>query len=172
MTLGEQIQQMRKAAGLSQEQLAETLKVSRQAVSKWETDQAMPETEKLAGICQAFGVSADRLLGLELPEEARQGTESRVEDFVKRNFYRRCFTAGWITALVGVILLVGEFLSLWFIRFAYVNQASTIGMGFFTDVMEYAKMPPMPGVFAVTGVAVAFGLALMGYGLWKGTKTR
>ena len=48
MTFGEKLQKLRARAGLSQDQLAELLDVSRQAVSKWERNEAMPEAEKLA----------------------------------------------------------------------------------------------------------------------------
>ena len=47
MTLGEKIQQLRKAAGISQEQLAEQLDVSRQSISKWELNDAVPEISKI-----------------------------------------------------------------------------------------------------------------------------
>ena len=52
MTFGEKLQDLRRKAGLSQDSLAEKLDVSRQAVSKWERDEAMPETEKLLRIAQ------------------------------------------------------------------------------------------------------------------------
>ena len=48
MTFGEKLQKLRARAGLSQDQLAELLDVSRQAVSKWERSEAMPEAEKLS----------------------------------------------------------------------------------------------------------------------------
>lgn len=163
MTLGFRIQSLRKAAGLSQEQLAECLEVSRQAVSKWETDQSVPETEKLAALCRVFGVSADQLLGLESQKPPEEG-EKRMEDIARRNFYRRCFTAGWITALVGAMGLALEFLSLWFIRFSYIKVAIEGGMGFYTDVLKYAQMAPMPIVFAITALALVFGLALAVWG--------
>ena len=47
MTFGEKLQKLRKESGLSQEELADQLNVSRQAVSKWERDNGYPETEKL-----------------------------------------------------------------------------------------------------------------------------
>lgn len=65
MTLGEKIRSLRKAAGLSQEALAEQLGVSRQAVSKWENDNGMPETEKLITMAKLFGTSLDALIGEE-----------------------------------------------------------------------------------------------------------
>ncbi len=62
MTIGEKITSLRVAQGLSQEELAERMYVSRQAVSKWETDTAIPQTEKVIELCEIFGVSADALL--------------------------------------------------------------------------------------------------------------
>ena len=56
-TLGLRIQAGRKAAGLSQEALGERLGVSRQAVSKWESDAAIPELENLFAMSRMFGFS-------------------------------------------------------------------------------------------------------------------
>ncbi len=64
-TLGLRIQAGRKAAGLSQEALGEQLGVSRQAVSKWESDAAIPELENLIAMSRLFGVSVGVLLGVE-----------------------------------------------------------------------------------------------------------
>ena len=69
MELNERITQARKRAHLSQEQLGERLGVSRQAVSKWELDDAVPDTDKLVPLARALGLSVDALLG-NLPEEA------------------------------------------------------------------------------------------------------
>lgn len=57
----------RKAAGLSQEALGERLGVSRQAVSKWEADAAVPELENLIAMSRIFGVTIGALLGVEPP---------------------------------------------------------------------------------------------------------
>lgn len=62
MTIGTKIQTLRKQHGLSQEQLAETLGVSRQAVSKWEAEQSVPDIDKIILICDYFGVTTDHIL--------------------------------------------------------------------------------------------------------------
>lgn len=67
MTFAQRLQELRKGAGLSQEELAERLGVSRQSVSKWELGQAYPETEKIIEISRMFGVSLDVLLKGEEP---------------------------------------------------------------------------------------------------------
>ena len=71
-TLGGRIQAFRKAAGLSQESLGERLGVSRQAVSRWEADAAVPELEKLIAMSRLFGVTVGVLLGVESTAEAAE----------------------------------------------------------------------------------------------------
>ena len=68
MTFGEKLVQLRKQHRLSQEELAARLKVSRQAVSRWETGETMPETENVLGLSRLFQVSTDYLLKEELEE--------------------------------------------------------------------------------------------------------
>ncbi len=68
MTLGNKLQTLRKQKGLSQEQLAEQLGVSRQAVSKWELNTTLPETENIIKIKNIFGVSFDYLLDENITE--------------------------------------------------------------------------------------------------------
>lgn len=65
MTLGEQIQALRKMAGLSQEELGDRLGVARQSVSKWESGATVPELDKLIAMSKLFGVSVGSLLGIE-----------------------------------------------------------------------------------------------------------
>ena len=60
--LADRIQQLRREHGLSQEQLAEKLNVSRQAVSKWESAQAQPELDKIIALSELFCVTTDYLL--------------------------------------------------------------------------------------------------------------
>ena len=62
MTLGEKISRLRKAGGLSQGELADTLGVSRQSGSKWETDGAVPDLDKLVALSRLFGVTLDQLV--------------------------------------------------------------------------------------------------------------
>lgn len=71
MELYERIALVRKAAGLSQEQLGELLGVTRQAVSKWESGQATPDALTIARLCESLHVSADYVLLGKEPEETR-----------------------------------------------------------------------------------------------------
>lgn len=159
MTFGRRLQQVRKAAGLSQEQLAELVGMSRQAVSKWETDQAAPDVDKLALLCGVLGVSADELLGRDAPSQP-EGRGAGLEDCVRLNAAKRCFTAGWITALAGAVLLVAEFLALFAIQDAQIRLAIDRGGGYLPHAIQYAAVPPMPAVFGVTIAVIAAGALL------------
>jgi len=84
MKLNEKILYYRKAAKLSQEELAARVGVSRQAVSKWELGDATPEVDKLLALARAFGVTTDELLSESEPEDSREQIppsreESRVD---------------------------------------------------------------------------------------------
>ena len=69
MSFGEKLAKLRKEKGISQEDLAQELNVSRQAVSKWESNSAYPETEKIVLICKFFDASMDELIGIKETKE-------------------------------------------------------------------------------------------------------
>ncbi len=77
MKLSEKIISLRKAQGLSQEELAQKIHVSRQAVSRWETDGALPDASNVLQLSRLFGVTADFLLndGQECALESVPGQE-------------------------------------------------------------------------------------------------
>ena len=75
MALPEKLYALRKKSGLSQEQLAEALNVSRQAISKWEGGSAMPESDKLLALSNYFGVSLDYLIKDGAPDGAAEAQE-------------------------------------------------------------------------------------------------
>ena len=62
MTLGEKIREARRKCGLSQEQLADKMSVSRSAIAKWETDKGLPDVGNLKLLGQLLNTSLDRLL--------------------------------------------------------------------------------------------------------------
>lgn len=101
MSFGENLQQLRKEKGWSQEELADRLEVSRQAVSKWESDAACPETEKLVLLSDLFHVSVDSLLRGRGEEGARKsvgmeagGAGKHPSGSVKYRAMRTAFAVG------------------------------------------------------------------------------
>lgn len=80
MTIGERIAALRKEKGFSQESLGEAMGVSRQAISKWESDASLPEIEKLVALSKLFGVPVGYLLGVEdeAPAAKHELTEEQL----------------------------------------------------------------------------------------------
>ncbi|MDD4850886.1 MAG: helix-turn-helix transcriptional regulator [Gemmiger sp.] len=62
MSVSKQLIHLRNVKGISQEELASLMNVTRQAVSKWETDQTLPDSEKIVRLSEIFGVTTDYLL--------------------------------------------------------------------------------------------------------------
>lgn len=111
MTFGEKLQKLRAQAGLSQDALAELLDVSRQAVSKWERDEAMPEAEKLVRISRQFGVSTDYLLLEELEEPEMPGGRAPaagIWERLKRWYWNKGYLLAWILLAWGGVRLLRE----------------------------------------------------------------
>ena len=81
MTLAGKLKSIRKQAGMSQEQLAEKLGVSRQAVTKWETDAGIPDIENVMAISALFNISIDDLLSNE--KAAKQSTDYLFESITE-----------------------------------------------------------------------------------------
>lgn len=81
MSIADRILTLRKSKGMSQEQLAEAIGVSRQAVSKWESEQASPDPEKIIAMSEIFGVTTDYLLkGIEPEKEDEKKPEEKKEE--------------------------------------------------------------------------------------------
>ncbi|MGN0807552.1 MAG: helix-turn-helix domain-containing protein [Candidatus Coproplasma sp.] len=101
MTTGEKIYSLRKEARITQEEFAEKLEVSRQAVSKWESDLSYPETEKLIKIAQMFGVTCDYLLN-DVPRYESDLVDKRNRAFLTMmvSFSIACILVGLIVAYV------------------------------------------------------------------------
>ena len=117
MTLSEKLQSLRKAAGLSQEALAERLNVTRQAVSKWETGEGKPDIDNLLPLARLLGTTVDYLLDDEAnqprPEEPHTETPPRTESVGRelweqlKAFGRRWgWLGGYAIALIGAVRLV------------------------------------------------------------------
>ena len=98
MLLGEKLKKLRKDRGLSQEQLADQLNVSRQAISKWELGESIPDTENLILLSKFYGVSIDYLLLNEL------NISSELE--TKRSPSLPIFIFGMSALIIGLILSI------------------------------------------------------------------
>ena len=142
--LSEKLYKLRKNSGLSQEQLAEQLKVSRQAISKWESGTAVPESEKLINISNYFGVSVDYLLKDDEEDKAK-ATVSVMEEKPR-------MIAGIIICIAGIISMV-----IWGLLSIFSPEAS--------DQVSDSSMITIDGngiflILCVVAIVVGAGLLL------------
>lgn len=113
MEIGNKINQLRKLSGMTQEQLAEKLNVSRQTISKWESDSTSPDLESIVKISRIFHVSLDDLL-----KEGESGVANKtdeqitLEDLMKINLHNRKMTLLLISGLIFIMVSI--------LNFAYV----------------------------------------------------
>lgn len=110
-TFSEKLPELRRKAGLSQEQLADRLGVTRQSVSKWESGTAIPELSKLVALSDLFSVSVDYLVKDRLEEPDQPGSEvppstSKLEEQVEEiSSYFRGYAYDSKTRLFGLPLV-------------------------------------------------------------------
>ena len=113
MKIGNKLNQLRKLSGMTQEQLAEKIDVSRQTISKWESDSTSPDLESIVKLSRIFHVSLDDLLGeAETSVTNRNDEQITLEDLMKINLHNRRMTLLLIGGLIFVMVSV--------LNFAYV----------------------------------------------------
>lgn len=127
MSLSEKILSLRTQLGLSQEELAEKLAVSRQSVSKWETGQSVPDLDKLIKLADLFGISVDELVRegeWPQPPEPPKAPEPQVVYVKEKRSLTGTQTAGVCLELIGLALdlmgLVGAGILLVFVGTALI----------------------------------------------------
>ena len=100
MTVGERLLKLRKEKNISQEELANALNVSRQTISKWETDQSVPDFDKIIPLCEYFQITSDELL------TGNPNILTKKQDDVKSNFARNIAISVMIYILSITILIL------------------------------------------------------------------
>jgi transcriptional regulator with XRE-family HTH domain len=113
MEIGNKINQLRKLSGMTQEQLAEKLNVSRQTISKWESGGSSPDLESIVKVSKLFHVSLDGLLMEGDAGMTNQNEEQiTLEDLMKINLHNRKMTLLLISGLIFIMIGI--------LNFAYV----------------------------------------------------
>ena len=103
MTFGNKLLQLRKNRKMSQDMLAEKLNVSRQAVSKWELDEILPDTDNLIKIADLFFVSVEYLVNEDV-YRVESSSKIKLQDIDKYDVVN--FLAAFSSALVSTIALI------------------------------------------------------------------
>ena len=156
MTFSEKISALRKQKGWSQEELAEKLMVTRQAVSKWESAQSMPDLDKLVQLSEALGVSTDYLLKDEqaqsapVPATAEQTVKPRRVTQEEAKRFLQLQTAAIPKTTLGVALCVWSPIAL----IGLPVLRSTLNWGFPEEICSGIGL-------CVLLVMVAAGVALL-----------
>lgn len=161
MSLGKKLQALRKQRGMSQEQLADALNVSRQAVSKWELDATLPDTANVVSLSRIFEVSTDYLL---LDEEAAPQPVA-----IKKNAWR--MIAGSVGAGMGalgifVMFIISRFVKVMIPRVEYIDgtemttwDSSITGIDFGLFIEQYE----LEGLMWVFALMIAAGVVLLAF---------
>ena len=177
MTLGENLQRLRKEKGLSQEEVAQALFVSRQSVSKWETDKAEPGIKALKGLGRLYGVTLDELAGTVEEYGPDGGTCQEGREFLQMTLIVRI-----LALLIGMFFVdEGLLLHAWDLPFLFAGErfpnrfiwggAVTLGgasllvqliatVKTFWRWYDYGVGMSYGLLFATTGMALALSLLL------------
>nr|MDD6335898.1 helix-turn-helix domain-containing protein [bacterium] len=118
MNMADRIQYLRKVKGISQEELADQIGVSRQAVSKWESEQSVPDIDKIISMSEYFEVATDYILKGEHPALAAN----------RKPAYALCFGLAIIFALLAAIVVVCTAMFTAFGCFFIILLAGVIGL--------------------------------------------
>ena len=105
MSLGERLYELRKKKGLSQEEVAEKLNVTRQSVSKWETDESKPDFDKIVPICELYEISTNELLnGTKEEKEEKEVEVINNDNKKKRAIIISIAVFLYFTALIWIVV--------------------------------------------------------------------
>ena len=155
MSYGDKLAKLRKDNNYTQEQLAELLDVSRQAISKWESGVAYPETEKLIKLAELYNCSIDFLINDETEEEVKPQENKDSEKPARNGFLNFCFERKSKKTVRGV--------PLWHINIGFGRTANgIIAIGF------CARGVVSIGLFSVGLLSLGlFSIGLMSIGVFS-----
>ena len=162
MTLGEKLQKLRKARSLTQEELAAQIGVSRQSLSKWESDGALPDTANIIILADLFGVSTDYLL-----REAEASAPSPAPDSPAApavvQLVQPQKKAPPAPLLIGYILLVlGLLIFLGLVLLSNIFPVSVArGDGFVSGVNGFLLAFGLHGIYYASLFAALLGIVII-----------
>ncbi len=152
MTIGEKIAKLRREKSMTQEELAEKLGVSAQAVSKWENNICCPDIALIPKIAQLFGVSTDMLLGSEQLRDTPKKATLENDGFQKKKSL--WLKTRWEILVAAFVLLLGGSL-LW-------NSLAEIGLGFWEVLLIDGIITVGLGAMFVRLTPFSIGLFALG----------
>lgn len=172
MTFGEKLQSLRKQSGLSQEQLASQLTISRQAISKWELDSSLPDTENIIQLSKLFNVSIDYLLNDEIENtddtaiEMANITETSKQrfDLHSKNILGTSFV---FIGFIGV-LIIGILSSIYPVFITYPMEAGKEDTSFVrTGLPAFLEKNNIEWLFILCSIVILVGIIMILYPIIK-----
>ena len=137
MTLGERLAKLRKEKGLSQEDVADRINVTRQTVSKWELDQSLPDFDKIIPLCKLYNISSDELLTGNI-EKQEEGDLSDVNSERALEVRRKKAITVSISLLLFVLSII------WGIAALLVGGFFILGiLGVINLIIGFASLPKL-----------------------------
>lgn len=132
MSLGEKLLKLRKKKGLSQEEVADILHVTRQTISKWETDQSMPDFDKVVPICNLYEISTEELFHGEIstPREVEEVSIENTSTYQNYNRKKALFTTVAVMLYILSVVVI--------IFFSTVLRSPIVGVCVFFIVIAVA----------------------------------
>ena len=172
MTFGEKVQSLRKQKGMSQEELAEKLSVTRQTISKWELDQSTPDLEFIAQLSDILGATTDYLIKNVSEESAENINEkSNADDKAPRPDISsqekvRHSHFLWFIGITATIL--GAAAVIIFVILSVVNPWTTMNKwGTFTGLLGYLFGSGAMPYFIIGCISLLFGVIICGFAAYR-----
>ncbi len=169
MNTGEKIYRIRKMAGMTQEELAEKMNVSRQTISKWETGSSSPDLETAVRLCEFFGISLNDFVREK--QDAEEGRQISLQDMIRINKRTQRSTIMMISGLF--FLLIGALAGL----FAVALESTAVSLEYmlyrYIAVGEYAYAPVNYAKIIIPAVFLAAaGIILCALCIFDGRKEK
>lgn len=160
LEIASRLQKLRKEKGFSQEELAEKLGISRQAVSKWERAESSPDTDNLICLARLYGISIDELLNVD--EETNIQSEDEEDEDLKDEFDKTSIIHGIsVLTIIVTYFILGVTLSLWhpaWILFLFIPINSSL-----IDAIKYKN--PQNFAYPIFTVAIYLFCGIV-FSLW------
>ena len=163
--LKENIKQLRKTKGLSQEELAIKLNVVRQTISKWEQGLSVPDAEMLISISEVFEIPVSTLLGENIPESKVDDLKAISEkleiinlQLLQRKNERRKIVH-WLLILLCVIIMI-IFIALFLLNSPYFNwdynnpENAVLGVAFHSFEWLFVRIAPIIIIASIIGIVL------------------
>ena len=169
MNVGEKIKKIRKMAGMTQEELAEKMNVSRQTISKWEKEISSPDLDSAIALCELFEISLDDLMK---GEQSVREEKISLQDMIKINQRNQKQTVLLISGLF--FLMIGALATLFIVAIESSTNSIEYMLYRYIVTGQYSSAPIDYGrIMAPAILLIAIGVILsMVYTIekWKGKK--